>query len=942
MNAKTFSPTRSTIALWTFCLVAFSCQVWADNIASYGSGILGLNDAIDADAGTPYFQAGVLSNIKDGDTFTRVDNWAGNLHNDKPVSYVGIVWPAKRYEQIFSLTLTLATFFDGGWFGTPNLCPPAGGPLTTAHLVEPTIQVSTDGGVTWTTVPHSSDYLSVMNGHRIGGGGNPNPTSVTATFTLTAPVSEIDGIRIIGTNGGLAGTDTNGFLGVFELVVEATYADTDFDGMPDSWEQKHGLNVGVNDANDDADLDGLTNATEYSFSTHPKKPDTDEDGLSDGYEVSISTTNPLLSDTDGDDLTDGEEVNTYSSDPLVMDTDQDGLTDGVEIDTYGCDPTMPDTDGDLFSDGLEVGEGADPANPSNYPNNVALLGRGILGVRESIETGSDNEFYHAGDAAVINDGNLTTRVDTWNGNWPDYANFTASYVGIVWDAPLGHKVESLDLTLATFYDGGWFGVNATGPTAGGALTANYLVEPQVQVSNDGGITWTTIGHTSNYMQKLDGHRVGGGGMPNPTSVTATFTLDQPVSGISAIRIIGSEGGAASRGFLGVFELAVRTAVTDSDNDGMNDSWEKLNGLTVGVDDSAEDPDKDGLANKDEFAAGANPQLADTDNDGLNDGVEVHIHNTNPTRADSDGDSLSDGDEVNIHGTNPNSRDSDGDGYWDNIEIAYGTDPRNPASHPTNIALLGTAIIGTRETPDSGAETPYYQAGLPANINDGDITTRVDTWNNEGTDTASYVGIIWDKPLTEPVVLIKLSMATFFDGGWFGVNGVGPGAGGFLSAATHLAEPVVQVTTTGSSPWTTINHTSDYMTALDGHPLPAVAFGSPTTATATFHLSVPQVGIRGLRLIGTEGGTASGGFIGVFELEVHTKSAQPVALLDAQTANGQFQFEFDSQVGLSYRVERKTSLAEPWQAVQTIAGNGSRQKVTDTISHAAAFYRIVAE
>jgi hypothetical protein len=31
--------------------------------------------------------------------------------------------------------------------------------------------------------------------------------------------------------------------------------------------------------------------------------------------------------------------------------------------------------------------------------------------------------------------------------------------------------------------------------------------------------------------------------------------------------------------------------------------------------------------------------------------------------------------------------------------------------------------------------------------------------------------------------------------------------------------------------------------------------------------VPQTGIDGIRLIGSEGGTASGGFIGVFEMEV---------------------------------------------------------------------------
>lgn len=927
---------RSPWSLAAIC-VAFRFVVNADNIAPGGTGVLGVNDAIDSDMGVPRYQAGVRENINDGDSLTRVDDWFGNLHNDKPVSYVGIVWNAKRYEQIYALTLTLATFSDGGWFGTAGLSPAAGGSLGQAHLVEPTLQVSTDGGVTWQNVGHTSDYLAVMTGHGIGGGANPNPTSATVTFTLDPPATQINGVRIIGTNGGLAGADSNGFLGVFELAVEATFDDVDWDGMPDAWEQAHGLTVGVNDANDDPDFDGLSNYTEFTIGTHPKQSDTDEDGLDDAYEVAI-TTNPAGADTDGDGLNDGEEVNIHSSDPLAIDTDQDGLNDGDEVKTYGTDPVLVDTDGDGFSDGLEVGEGTDPTNRDNFPNNVALLGTGILGTRELVESGAETMFFNAGTSANINDGNLTTRVDTWNGISLD----SASYVGIVWTTPLTRAVEKLDLTLATFYDGGWFGVNGIGPSAGGALTANHLVEPLVQVSTDGGLSWATVGHTSDYLQVLNGHRVGGGAMPNPTSVTASFTLEEPISGIDAIRLIGSEGGAASRGFLGVFELAVRTAVTDSDNDGMNDSWERLNGLVVGLDDSAGDPDKDGLQNKDELAAGTNPRQADTDADSLSDGDEVHVHLTNPARMDTDGDNLNDGDEVLLHSTNPKSRDTDGDGYWDNIELNHGTDPKNAASHPTNIALLGTAIIGTRETPETGTETPYYQAGLPASINDDDLTTRVDTWNNTGTDTASYVGIVWDESLTDPVVQVKLSLAIFFDGGWFGVNGVGPGAGGFLSASAHLVEPAIQVTTTGTNSWTTIGHASDYLQALDGHPLPAVPFGDPTTATATFQLNEPQTGIRGLRVIGTEGGTASGGFVGVFELEVHVPSAQPIILLNAEQAANQFRFEFDSHPGATYRVEFKNSLSATWQTLRTITGNGQRQQVTDTLGHAAAFYRVIGE
>jgi hypothetical protein len=59
----------------------------------------------------------------------------------------------------------------------------------------------------------------------------------------------------------------------------------------------------------------------------------------------------------------------------------------------------------------------------------------------------------------------------------------------------------------------------------------------------------------------------------------------------------------------VFDLTVLPNSTDSDADGMPDSWEIANGLQENTDDSATDADGDGQPNLAEYLAGTNPQAA---------------------------------------------------------------------------------------------------------------------------------------------------------------------------------------------------------------------------------------------------------------------------------------------------------------------------------------------
>lgn len=120
--------------------------------------------------------------------------------------------------------------------------------------------------------------------------------------------------------------------------------DTDGDGLSDA-EEALGWTVTItlpdgttervhvtSDADDaDSDGDGVPDRTEKIYRTHPRKADTDDDGLSDFVELNFLYTEPTLQDTDGD-----------------------GLVDGLEVDFFGTSAVMADTDGDQFDDGDEV------------------------------------------------------------------------------------------------------------------------------------------------------------------------------------------------------------------------------------------------------------------------------------------------------------------------------------------------------------------------------------------------------------------------------------------------------------------------------------------------------------------------------------------------------------------------------------------------------------
>ena len=93
----------------------------------------------------------------------------------------------------------------------------------------------------------------------------------------------------------------------------ALAADSDGDGLDDSWELLYFGNLAALPAAD-PDGDDLTNGDEHALGSAPTLFDTDGDGLSDGRERDLRTS-PTLVDSDADGLSDYAETQVHNTNP---------------------------------------------------------------------------------------------------------------------------------------------------------------------------------------------------------------------------------------------------------------------------------------------------------------------------------------------------------------------------------------------------------------------------------------------------------------------------------------------------------------------------------------------------------------------------------------------------------------------------------------------------
>ena len=406
----------------------------------------------------------------------------------------------------------------------------------------------------------------------------------------------------------------------------------------------------------DQDGDGLTYGLEYLINSYPNDPDTDNDGLPDGWEWKYGL-NPLSSSND---------------DGAVGDPDGDGMSNLQEY-TYlmpsGWDnPATPN----ILDNGIWW-NGTVPVNDWNEEDSLQYLrplcgdagadgtGNTILCDEDPVGNVCSNGFDDDKDGLVDSadpdgDGDADCSSDDDDG-----------------DGLIDEDVSGWDTDGDGMPDG-WEaanGLNATSPSNADGPNGDPDGDGLNNLLEYVNPTWDTM------CGSIPCFRNG------PNGATETTSPCDPVMNIGP-------GGCATYTAEVDGITSTNPQRIDSDNDGLNDSYEALTLLT---DPTASDTDGDGIPDGVEVnglygnpAQASDPRNNNTDGDLLDDGDEdinsngvVDENETDPTRKEDSGDEDEDGLqnwEENLSCTLWNVADSDFGGVndGDELNVTHGTDP----------------------------------------------------------------------------------------------------------------------------------------------------------------------------------------------------------------------------------------------------------------------------
>jgi hypothetical protein len=514
-------------------------------------------------------------------------------------------------------------------------------------------------------------------------------------------------------------------------------SDTDNDTLTDAFEYRYDtLNPTNNDTDDDGTLDPfedpdndtLVNVDEQANGTSPLDSDTDDDLLTDAYEVRTAATDPTDPDSnssatrideagngiiDGNEDFDGDSLKNHveqniSTDPFDKDTDSDNLTDYFEHRFDTIDPLIADTDGDSVRDGQE-----DPDNDS------------LVNVREqefgTLPLDPDTDSDNVTDKQEVDDILTNPLIPDSDSNRTE---FDESDNGVI------DGVEDFDndtLTTANEFEVGTDPFDAD--TDGDGLTDHfeYTHETLDPVNNDtdgDGVPDGREDPDGDSLNNIDEQFAGtdpndpdtdGDDLTDAFEVNESYTdpTDSDSDSLVMDTDEADDGVPDSKEDLEgdtlsnerEQELDTDPTQADSDRDGLTDSYELSTAGTDPLDpdsdstrteskesddnvtDGEEDFDADTLSTELERETGTDAFAEDTDGDSLTDGFEYDA--LDPTESDTDGDGTTDGQEdfdgdglstaeEQSHGTSPVDADTDFDRLDDSTELfETETDPLAP-------------------------------------------------------------------------------------------------------------------------------------------------------------------------------------------------------------------------------------------------------------------------
>ena len=470
--------------------------------------------------------------------------------------------------------------------------------------------------------------------------------------------------------------------------------DSDADGFLDGWEVSNGCDpLNATDVAEDLDGDMLGDVYEIYLGIDAEDPDTDDDGLVDGFEYHVLGTNPLLNDSDSDGLSDREEYE-HETNPLLSDSDSDGIIDSDEM------LWNEDIDDDSLINAMDVdsdGDGLEDGDERRFGTNMTIADTDA----DQIDDGPEYDFW------LYASGTIT----------PEFLPMNEEWTNFLW--PEGWKVADAAYLANVLYSGVIENITKYENGEYQSYVAGMSVQDRSFPLYPGLDTYIWAYHSFD-LQAVD-------------YATADLDYDH----IPNLLDVDSD----NDGVIDGREIRMWGSL-DSDSDSM------INVLDI-------DSDNDGISDSDEIKNHTSAISPDTDCDGLSDPDEIYVYYTDPVRLDTDGDGLNDGAEIDYwtqRGVDPITEDTDNDGYAnildidsdndtlpDGWELAHGLNPMSGFTTPSCPNNL-TADPGPGEValswdpPDTNGDLDILHYSIYCGINPGyeEIVANV------SADTYEYV------------------------------------------------------------------------------------------------------------------------------------------------------------------------------------------------------------